>query len=167
MIKIFNITIFVCFILINLNAYCQNSLKVEGYVISGPNVLPEVSVSIKGKNLQTKTNSKGKFIILREIGDTLIIQHPEDKYEIKKHVITDNSIIIIRLREKFRTNEQGYILTNRVERITPFNTRIKYSFITSIYTKKTKPILWDMTSTQDLFSQKYHIYQLIITSLLV
>jgi len=87
--------------------FCQNSLLIKGYVIDDFEFLPDVEVSVAGKDYSTRTNIRGKFKIKCLIGDTLIFKHPDRKIKEEKYHVQDNSLVIIRMIRNIKLLDNG------------------------------------------------------------
>src|SRR3954465_11899111 len=68
-------TLFLLLFLLPLLTAQAQKLNITGKVTEGKEVIPGVSVRVKGTNQGTLTNNEGKFTLSAAIGDTLIFNH--------------------------------------------------------------------------------------------
>jgi len=82
-------------ILSNNNVYSQN-IDIEGYVIRGKEICPDVLIIVLNKNVSTYSNRNGKFKISCQINDTLNFDTGKKNIPLT-YVVKDSSFVIFEL----------------------------------------------------------------------
>jgi len=92
----------------SINSYCQESVWIKGYVIFDKQTIPNITVSVLGKETEVVTNSVGRFKIRCAIGDTLIINNNDKGYcKDEKYIVRDESLVIVNLTREIKLSEDG------------------------------------------------------------
>ena len=81
--------LFILILLLSLPAVSQERKSFLGKVVSGEMVIEDVFVINKGTGEETKTNSKGEFLILAKNGDKLVVYGT--KTDVREFAINDLS----------------------------------------------------------------------------